>query len=117
VLEQGARERRVYLPRGEWLDFWTGEPAVGGHDAITPAPLDRIPIWVRRGSLIVTYPSEHVAAGLGDPPESERPLEARLWGRPATGRAKARLADGTAIRWESGRWLAPPGREVTFEEI
>jgi alpha-glucosidase (family GH31 glycosyl hydrolase) len=117
VLEQGARERRVYLPRGEWLDFWTGEPAVGGHDAITPAPLNRIPIWVRRGSLIVTYPSEHVAAGLGDPPESERPLEARLWGRPATGRAKARLADGTAIRWESGRWLAPPGREVTFEEI
>ena len=38
VLAQGARERRVYLPRGEWLDFWTGEPQTGGHDAIVAGP-------------------------------------------------------------------------------
>ena len=31
---------------------------------------------------IVTYPAEHVAAGLGDTPERERPLEATLWGEP-----------------------------------
>jgi alpha-glucosidase (family GH31 glycosyl hydrolase) len=117
VLELGARERRVYLPRGEWLDFWTGEPAAGGHDTITPAPLDRIPIWVRRGSIVVTYPAAHVATGLGDTPEDERPLEATLWGRPESGRAKAKLADGSVIRWESGHWFAPPGREVEFREI
>ncbi len=116
VLEMGARERRVYLPRGEWLDFWSGQPTVGGHDTIAPAPLDRIPLWVRRGSIVVTYPAAHVAAGLGDTPESQRPLEATLWGRPKSGRAKARLADGTEIRWESGHWFAPPGREVAFAE-
>ena len=35
-------------------------PTAGGHDAIAPAPLDRIPVWVRRGSIVVTYPAEHV---------------------------------------------------------
>jgi alpha-glucosidase (family GH31 glycosyl hydrolase) len=116
VLAQGAHERRVYLPRGQWSDFWTGEPATGGNDAIAPAPLERIPIWVRRGAIIVTYPADHVAAGLGDTPESERPLEATLWGRPECGRSKVRLADGTEIRWESGHWFAPKSRVVEFAE-
>jgi alpha-glucosidase (family GH31 glycosyl hydrolase) len=30
VLEVGAREREVDLPRGHWLDFWTGEPRRAG---------------------------------------------------------------------------------------
>ena len=116
VLEPGARERRVYLPRGEWRDFWTGEPASGGRDRVAQAPLERIPIWVRSGSILVTYPAAQVACGLGDTPEPERPLEATLWGRPDCGRSKVRLADGSEIRWESGHWFLPPGREVTTAE-
>jgi hypothetical protein len=61
--------------------------------------------------LIVTYPAEHVAAGLGETPESERPLEATLWGEPPCGRAAARLADGTAVRWVRGEWSVTPERE------
>jgi alpha-glucosidase (family GH31 glycosyl hydrolase) len=116
MLDQGARERRVYLPRGEWLDFWTGEPVAGGRDAVTPAPLDRIPMWVRCGSILPRYPAEQVARGLGDAPEAERPLEATLWGRPECGRAKVRLVDGAVIRWESGHWFTPAGREVAVAE-
>jgi hypothetical protein len=71
---------------------------------------------VREGALIVTYPAEHVAAGLGDTPESERPLEATLWGRPRCGRATVRLADGTRIRWRAGAWSVEPERPVTFRE-
>jgi hypothetical protein len=69
---------------------------------------------VRRGSLIVTYPADHVRAGLGDTPERERPLVATLWGEPPCGRAMARLADGTEVRWRRGEWSAPGGRDVTF---
>ena len=29
VLDQGAEVRRVYLPRGDWLDLWTAEPIAG----------------------------------------------------------------------------------------
>jgi alpha-D-xyloside xylohydrolase len=70
---------------------------------------------VRRGSIVVTYPAEHVASGLGDTPESERPLEATLWGEPACGRARARLFDETRISWAAGEWMVEsPGRVVRF---
>jgi hypothetical protein len=93
---------------------WTGEPVSGGGEVVADAPLDRIPVWVRRGSLLVTYPAGHVAAGLGDVRESERPLEATLWGEPPCGRALARLADGSEVRWTRGEWSASPGRDVAF---
>ena len=115
VLEAGARERSVTLPAGEWIDVVSEEPASG--EVVVAAPLSRVPVWVRRGALIVTYPASHVARGLGDVPESERPLEATLWGEPVCGRAVARLADGTAIRWTHGSWSVSGTREnVEFRE-
>jgi alpha-glucosidase (family GH31 glycosyl hydrolase) len=112
VLEDGARRVHVDLPRGDWIDFWTGEEIAGGGEIDAPAPLERIPVWVRRGALIVTYPAEHVRRGLGDTPERERPLEATLWGEPPCGRAQARLADGTTVRWRGGEFSAEPERSV-----
>lgn len=53
VVEQGARQRPVYLPEGAaWLDAWTGAPveATGWIDA--PAPLDRIPVYLRQGGAL-----------------------------------------------------------------
>jgi alpha-glucosidase (family GH31 glycosyl hydrolase) len=116
VLEAGARERAVVLPPGEWLDVASEEPARGA--VVVEAPLFRIPVWVRRGALIVTYPASHVARGLGDTPEAERPLEATLWGEPPCGRAVARLADGTVIRWTNGAWSVSGARErVEFRRV
>ncbi|MGZ4227455.1 MAG: TIM-barrel domain-containing protein [Solirubrobacteraceae bacterium] len=114
VLDDGAREREVALPRGEWIDTWSGDHVIGGSEIVVQAPLERIPVWVRAGSIVVTYPAEHVATGLGDTPESERPLVATLWGKPRLGHAAARLADGTHVAWRSGRWSAPSDREIEF---
>jgi alpha-glucosidase (family GH31 glycosyl hydrolase) len=114
VLEDGARSVHVDLPRGDWIDMATGVEHAGGGEIDADAPLNRIPVWVRRGALIVTYPAEHVARGLGDTPEPERPLEATLWGEPAGGRAQARLADGTRIRYGRGEWTVSPARPVSF---
>jgi alpha-D-xyloside xylohydrolase len=117
VLEDEAREREVALPRGEWIETWSGRRVVGGTEIVVDAPLERIPVWVRAGSIVVTYPADHVARGLGDVPERKRPLVATLWGMPRGRRAAARVADGTVIRWQRGRWSVSPGREVTFREI
>jgi alpha-glucosidase (family GH31 glycosyl hydrolase) len=48
VLRPGERVRNVYLPAGNWRDFWSGETTSGGrviHDI--PAPLERIPVFER----------------------------------------------------------------------
>jgi hypothetical protein len=116
ALDEGSEARRVYLPRGEWIDAWTGEGVRGGHEVIATTPLERIPVWVRQGSIVATYPADHIASGLGDVPERERPLEATLWGRPRLGRTATRLADGTLIRWERGRWSVAPTRPVVLRE-
>ncbi|MDA0174007.1 hypothetical protein OJ998_33200 [Solirubrobacter taibaiensis] len=115
VLEDGARSVHVDLPRGDWIDVHTRVEHAGGGEIDADAPLDRIPVWVRRGALIVTYPAEHVARGLGDTPEHKRPLEATLWGEPRGGRSMARLADGTRIRYDRGEWTVSPARPVSFE--
>ncbi len=86
----------------------------GGSEVVAPAPLERIPVWARSGSIVVTYPAAHVERGLGDVAEAERPLVATLWGRPRCGRAVARLADGARITWRDGEWSTPPGRDVEF---
>ncbi|MGI8412186.1 MAG: glycoside hydrolase family 31 protein [Solirubrobacteraceae bacterium] len=116
VLDDGAREREVALPRGEWIETWSGDRVAGGSEVVVMAPLDRIPVWVRRGSIVVTYPAWHVARGLGDVAESKRPLEATLWGTPPLGHTATRLADGTRITWRGGKWSVSPGREVSFAQ-
>jgi alpha-glucosidase (family GH31 glycosyl hydrolase) len=117
VLDEGVAERAVPLPRGRWIEAWSGREVAGGGEVAAPAPLESIPVWVRAGSLVVTYPAEEVAAGLGDGPESERPLVATLWGEPELGRAGARLADGTRVRWRAGRWSVSAAREIRCERV
>jgi hypothetical protein len=116
VLEEGATERRTYLPRGEWFDWWTGERLTGGSWIHADAPPDRIPVWVRAGSLIVTYPAVEIARGLGEE-DPTCPLEATLWGEPPLGHVTARLADGTHVSWRSGEWSVAPERTVAFLDL
>ena len=117
VLDDGAREREVALPRGDWIETWSGRSVQGGAESLVPAPLERIPVWVRSGSIVVSYPAEQVARGLGDVPEHERPLVATLWGSPRLGRSAVRLADGTRIGWRRGRWSVSAPREISFRTV
>jgi len=43
----------VYLPKNNaWFDFWTGKRFEGGQTISTPAPLDKIPVFVKEGSIV-----------------------------------------------------------------
>jgi alpha-D-xyloside xylohydrolase len=47
------KTRICYLPSGvDWFDFWTGKLYRGGQTIIAEAPLDRIPLFVKAGSII-----------------------------------------------------------------
>lgn len=63
VTEQGARQRKVVFPSGEWINW--NRPTLrykGGSEAIVKAPLDELPMFVRAGSFIPLYeqPIENV---------------------------------------------------------
>ena len=116
VLDEGARHRPVHLPRGRWIDWWTGERVEGGRTVLAEAPLERIPLWVREGSIVVTYPADAVASGLGLDGDAPRPLDATLWGEPPLGHTAVRLADGSRIAWRRGEWSGPVDRELRFAE-
>ena len=53
VLQADATRRSVYLPDSPgWYDFWTGTSQPGGHEIDADAPLERIPLYVRAGSIL-----------------------------------------------------------------
>ena len=50
VMEEGKRERQVYLPAGcKWTDASTRAVYEGGGRVTVPAPLDVIPVFIREG--------------------------------------------------------------------
>ncbi len=49
---QEARERKVYLPEGQWVDYWNQKVYQGPTQFIYQAPLDTLPLFVKKGSII-----------------------------------------------------------------
>ncbi len=61
VLLPGVRGREVYLPGGRWFDFWTAAPVEGGRLFWADAPLERVPLFVRGGTILPsTEPMDYV---------------------------------------------------------
>ena len=52
MLEAGAKTRLMYLPNGEWYDFWTREKIAGGKWIEAKAPLDVLPVFIRAGAVV-----------------------------------------------------------------
>ena len=50
VVEKGAVTREARLPPGGWVDFWSGSRLDGLQRLNVPAPLERIPVFIRDGS-------------------------------------------------------------------
>jgi alpha-D-xyloside xylohydrolase len=67
VYEYKARTRNVYLPSAcGWYDLYTGEYFRGGILVRSTAPLEKIPVYVKEGSIIpfgpeIQYTSEKPA--------------------------------------------------------
>lgn len=56
VVEQGMTKKLVYLPAGEWFDYWTKEKIDGGRYIIRDAPLDICPVYIKAGTILPKYP-------------------------------------------------------------
>ncbi|MBQ3765765.1 MAG: glycoside hydrolase family 31 protein [Bacteroidales bacterium] len=52
VYEYKARSRKVYFPAGGWYDFYSGRYVEGSRTMTVSAPYERMPLYVRAGSII-----------------------------------------------------------------
>src|SRR4029078_633628 len=57
VYKYHQRIRKIYLPNGRvWYDLYTGKIFNGGQSIKTNAPYDRMPVFVKEGSIIPVGP-------------------------------------------------------------
>jgi alpha-D-xyloside xylohydrolase len=74
-IEVKEKTRKVYLPSGQkWIDFWTGDVYEGGQDVIMEAPIDKIPLLVREGSILPMGPFLQYATE-----KPANPMELRIY--------------------------------------
>jgi alpha-D-xyloside xylohydrolase len=75
VTQAGATDRSLYLPpAAAWYDFWTGEKLGGDRRIQAAAPLDRIPLYVRAGSILPLGPEVEYAEQ-----KTDAPIELRIY--------------------------------------
>jgi len=111
VTEPGARTRHLYLPKGKWYNFWTGESEEGGRAIDAPAPLAEMPLFVRAGSILplgpsVEYAMQEPAAGArlpAHPHEQEDLIELRVY-TGADGDFTLYEDDGITYAYEKGQF-------------
>jgi alpha-glucosidase/alpha-D-xyloside xylohydrolase len=99
VVEKGATNRRVYLPRGGWYDFWTHERLEGGREIDRGVDLETIPLYVRAGSILPLGPVKQFT---GD--KVDEPLSVLIY----PGADAAFLLyedDGTSFNYRKGEWM------------
>ncbi|MGB6133934.1 MAG: TIM-barrel domain-containing protein [Acidobacteriaceae bacterium] len=103
VTQQGATSRQVYLPPAAgWYDFWTGRRQTGGQRIEAPAPLDRIPLYVKAGSILPLGPVVEYAAQSPD-----APLDLRIY-RGADGDFNLYNDEGDTYDYEKGEHAIIP---------
>jgi alpha-D-xyloside xylohydrolase len=102
VSTEGAKERMLYLPAGQdWIDFWTGKRIHGGQRINADAPLNRIPIYAKAGSIIPFAP--HAESTFAKPD----PIELRIYGG-ASGKVTLYEDEGDNYDYEGGAYSEIP---------
>jgi alpha-glucosidase/alpha-D-xyloside xylohydrolase len=99
VCEKGATTRNVYLPRGDWYDFWTGERTTGGREISRAVDLETMPLYVRAGSILPLGPVKQYVAEKVD-----EPLSISIY----PGADASFLLyedDGTSFNFRHGEWM------------
>jgi len=74
VTDPGVDSRRVYLPKAKWHDFWRGSSVEGSRMVDASAPIDKLPLFVRAGSLVPMGPEKEWSTE-----KPEDPIELRVY--------------------------------------
>lgn len=98
VVEKGATTRNVYLPRGDWYDFWTEEKLSGGREISKAVDLATTPLYARAGTILPLGPVKQYTAEKVD-----GPLTLVVYPG-ADGSATLYEDDGATFNYRRGDW-------------
>jgi alpha-glucosidase len=110
VLREGERQREVYLPKGEWFDFWTGGRHEGGRPIQVSVTIDSTPVFVRGGAFVFRQP---VVQHTGEMPG--QPLEVHVYPAP-TSEATLYEDDGETHAYRNGAFMRRTFRQTRTPE-
>jgi alpha-glucosidase/alpha-D-xyloside xylohydrolase len=99
VIKPGAVSRRLYLPKGDWYDFWTGERTSGGREIERKVDLATLPFYVRAGAIVPFGPVKQYVTEKVD-----APLIIRIYPG-ADGHFVLYDDDGVSFDYEHGEYL------------
>ena len=99
VVEQGARSRVLYLPRGTWYDFWTNDRVEGGREITRAVDLETIPLYVRAGAILPLGPVKQYVSE-----KSNEPLTVAVYPG-ADGSFLLYEDDGKSFNYRRGEWM------------
>jgi alpha-D-xyloside xylohydrolase len=102
VTEPAATTRRLYLPHAKWYDFWTGSSVDGGNMIDAAAPLDKMPLYIRAGSILPMGPELEWSTQ-----KAEDPMELRLY-RGADGNFTIYEDESDTYNYEKGAYATIP---------
>jgi len=102
VTEPAASTRQVYLPAAKWFDFWTGSAIEGGQMINAITPLDRLPVYVRAGSIVPLGPEEEWSTE-----KPADPIEVRIY-RGANGDFTIYEDENDNYNYEKGAYATIP---------
>ncbi|PMQ01153.1 MAG: alpha-glucosidase [Dictyoglomus sp. NZ13-RE01] len=97
IYREGARARLVYLPHGEWYNFWTEEKLEGPAYISVSSPIELIPIFVKAGTILPLWKSQNY---VGE--EKQDVLELRVF--PGEGEFIYYEDDGVTWDYEKGKF-------------
>ena len=99
VTAPNATEWNVYLPKSAgWYNFWTGKYFKGGQTVKTDAPLDKLPLYVKAGSII---PMGKIIQSTGE--KAADTLEIRVF-KGADARFELYEDEGDNYNYEKGKY-------------
>jgi alpha-glucosidase len=106
VLHEGETNREVYLPKGDWYDYWTGKRHAGGASIRVPVTQESLPIFVREGAFVFRQP---VVQSTGEMPG--KPLHVLV--APANESGSVHYEDdGATLGYRSGEFMKRSFRQV-----
>jgi alpha-glucosidase (family GH31 glycosyl hydrolase) len=121
VTDPDAAGRVLYLPRGEWIDWWTGAPRFGPGLTFASADRHTIPVFVRAGAALPLLPDSVRSLVAGQAGQWDETLVLDVQPASAETLFTRRLYDGTTITSRVNPSVVevavsgPPGRSRTYE--